>query len=266
MIKVNVELSDEVLSQIRAALAGFTGSNGGKVAPRTAAAFKYAARLVQKSWQNWAMGGSIAGADNIKNPNPRLAGSIKIHTISDFEILIGTDSRYMERIQKGSPGFDMKDTHPYGRKSRVSKEKIPYLIVPFRWGTPNKNGGPRAHFANVIPEDIYAIVKSKKFKKSEKTSSTHTEPNYNGDDVDRAEYNWGDRISNDAGTASGMVKMRDSGKSTYFTFRVISAKSPADSWIRKEVPPNDVVGALEKSLRGKVNDIIQAGLEQELGL
>ena len=64
----------------------------------------------------------------------------------------------------------------------------------------------------------------------------------------------------------GMVRMKANSKSTYFTFRVISANSPANSWKRKAIPPNDVVSAVEKATRKDVEALLQEGLEQELGL
>lgn len=266
MIKVSVELNDNILSQLRGHLAYL----GEKVVPGTARAFSYAAKLIQKSWQNWAMGGSLAGAADIKNPNSRLASSIHIRKISDFDISIETDSRYMERIQNGTPELDMKTKYPYGRKSRVTQsgknKGVPYLIIPFQWGTPNKSGGKRAHFGNTIPLEVYKILQSRKFGRSETTGNTHTEQNFSGEDIERAEYNWGDRINDeDAGNANGMVKMRSNTGSTYFTFRVISAKSPQNAWVKKEVSPNDVVSAVEKTTRKNVEDILQAGLEQDLG-
>ena len=267
MIKVNVDLDQELLSQLRSSLAGLTGGTGANTMPGTARAFSYAAKLIQKSWQNWAMGGSLMGAENIKNPNPRLASSIRIRKLSDFDISIETDSRYMEQIQNGMPEFDMKTKYPYGNKSRVSKKGVPYLIIPFRWGTPNKNGSARAHFGNTIPLEVYKILQSRKFRKSETTENTHPEANFKGENIERAEYDWGDRIKDeDAGNANGMVKMRSNTGSTYFTFRVISAKSPESAWVRKEVPANDVVSAVEKTTRQNVEDILEAGLEQDLGI
>ena len=277
MIKVDVTLTDDTLIQLRAALNGFSGSNGGKIMPRTKAAFNQASKLIQKSWQNWAMGGSIAGAADIKNPSPNLARSIKIRGIGDFDVSIETDSPYMERIQNGVAEFDMKDTYPYGKKSRVSKKGIPYLIIPFQWGTPNGKGGARAHFGNTIPQVVYEILKSKEFKKSIKTEEIHIEKNYSGENIERAGYDWGDRLglndildaAGDEGISTyvlGMVRMKANSKSTYFTFRVISANSPANSWKRKAIPPNDVVSAVEKATRKDVEALLQEGLEQELGL
>lgn len=267
MIKVDVTLSDDTLIQLKSALAGFSGQNGGKIMPRTKAAFDMAAKLIQKSWQNWAMGGSIAGATAIKKPSPNLVRSIKIRRIGDFEVSIETDSPYMERIQNGVVEFDMKDTYPYGKKSRVSKKGIPYLIIPFRWGTPGSAGRSRAHFGNTIPIEAYEILKSRKFKKSIVKTETHIEQNFKGEDIERSEYNWGDRLDDtNSGNMNGMVRMMANPQSTYFTFRVISANSPANSWKRKAVPANDVVGAVEKATRQEVEELLQEGLEQELGL
>lgn len=270
MVKVSVDLDDGLLYQLKESLMGFSNGTGSKVMPRTMGAFSAAAKLIQKSWQNWAMGGSLIGAADIKNPNPRLAASIRIRGISDFDISIETDSRYMERIQNGSPEFDMKTKYPYGKKSRVAQKGknkgVPYLIIPFRWGTPNRDGSARAHFGNVIPLEVYKILQSRKFRRSETTGGTHPESNFSGENIERAEYDWGDRIKDDdLGNANGMVKMRSNTGSTYFTFRVISANSPSGSWVRKEVPPNDVVGAVEKTTRKNVEDLLQAGLEQDLG-
>lgn len=270
MITVSVDLDDELLKQLQAHLRGFMGNNGGNVSPGTAKAFSTAAKLIQKSWQNWAMGGSLIGAADIKSPNPRLAGSIHVKRFTDFDYSIETDSRYMERIQNGSPEFDMKSKYPYGNKSRVAQKGknkgIPYLIIPFRWGTPNKEGGARAHFGNVIPLEVYKILQSRNFRQSRRTENTHNEQNFRGEDVERSEYDWGDRLNDeDLGNANGMVKMRANSKSTYFTFRIISANSPSNSWIRKEVPPNNVVEAVKNTTKQNVEDILQAGLEQDLG-
>ena len=85
------------------------------------------------------MGGDLNGISNIKSPSSKLAQSIKIKKNAAFDVNIESDSIQAQRIQEGTPEHDMKTTHPYGNKSRVAKsgpnEGVPYLIVPFRWGT-----------------------------------------------------------------------------------------------------------------------------------
>lgn len=281
MIKVDVTLTDDTLMQLQSALAGFSGSNGGKIMPRTKAAFDMASKLIQKSWQNWAMGGSIAGATDIKNPSPNLARSIKIRRIGDFDVSIETDSPYMERIQNGRDAINMKaENSPWlnSRKTRVTQrgknKGLPYLIIPFQWGTPNSSGGSRAHFGNTIPQIAYDIMKSRKFKPMCKTGDIKLEKNRYGEDIPRNVYSHYDRMDeanhmdenkNLTSYDKGMVKANGERHSTYFTFRIISAVSKAD-WVIKKVPPNDVVSAVEKQTRKAVEDLLQEGLEQELGL
>lgn len=262
MIKVEVHFDEESIAALVAHLEHF-----GKTAfPEAGNAFKMAARRIQATWQGWAVGGELDGAEPIKNPSPNLARSIKIEQHGDFEAEIYTESPYMTQIQNGQKEFDMKETHPYGRKSRVSKKGVPYLIVPFRWGSPNGNGEKRAHFSNFMETDIHNLVKSKKkFGRSSENGGWHYEKNFAGEDVARAEYDWGDRLEA-AGNMNGLVAFPDAKGSTYFTFRIISAKSPEDSWIRKGVPANDVVGALERKYAPEVAEIVEEGVKADLGI
>lgn len=267
MIKVDVTLDSDLLQTIQSQFSQFTGKKSGKIAPATKNSFDMASKVIQKSWKNWAIGGSIEGIDNIKSPSTRLSSSIKIKRSSDFDANIGTESMAMERIQTGTPEIDMKETYPYGTKSRMSKKNVPYLIIPLRWGTPNKKGGVRAHFGvgNTIPPDVAKFIQARSFKKSYKTGETHLEDNAKGESIRRQEYNWGDRLE-DSGNMNGMVKMASNNKSTYFTFRIISANSPAGTWIKKAVPAIDVVNAVEKTTRPIVEKLLDAGIRQDLGI
>lgn len=266
MIKVDVSLSNDVLFELQARLNDFGGR---RVFPAAKQAFDSSAKMIQRTWKNWAMGGSVRGAADIKNPNPKLASSIRIRSRDDFDVSIETDSRYMERIQNGAEAYDMKESYPYGKKSRVSEKEVPYLIIPFRWATPNKDGSARAHFGNTIPLVAYKIMQSRNFKKSQTTGEIHLEPNYNGEQIARSNYDWGDRLPlmpEESPNIAGMVKMAGNPHSTYFTFRIISAKSPSGSWIRKAVPANDVVSAIESSTRPFIEEQLHSALEEDFGL
>lgn len=280
MIEMKITVDSSLLQQLEKSLPAMFGQ---KVAPATGAAFDTSARLVQGVWRGWAMGGPVKGIPNIKTPSSRLAASIKIKPAGVFDATIETSSPHARRIQDGTPELDMKTTHPYGKKSRVSKDGVPYLIIPFRWGTPNKEGGARAHWGNFIPALLYKnqISKMETSKRTgyvdEKTKEivghVHTEPNYKGADVIRSEYEWpkeNGRYEGD-GNMDGMVRMgNDNGRgSTYFTFRVISAwqlVTAPYSWIRKAEEPIDVVGAVEAETRPVVEELIQAGLEADFGI
>jgi len=282
MIKIDVDVDSGLLQELVYRLPAIFGE---KVAPATQAAFQESARYVQSMWKGWAMGSPINGVQDIKKPNSKLAASIKIRKHGVFDAEIYTESPYMQRIQEGTPRLDMKETYPYGRKSRVSKirktkegEKggVPYLIIPFRWGTPNQEGKGRAHFANFIETEAFKTIRKMKTSKrlaevDKKTGEitggiTHMEKNYSGEDIERSDYEWGSRhdTGNTEDHESGMVRM--SGGGGYWTFRIISRDSPANKWWKKAVPAVDVVGALESEVRPKIEDAIQAGLEADLDI
>jgi hypothetical protein len=268
MIRVKIDADSDLLQQLAYRLPSLFGAG---VAPATRRAFNTSARYIQSVWKGWAMGDTITGISNIRRPNGKLAQSIKIEKIGPFDAEIYTESPYARRIHDGQPELDMKTTHPYGKKSRVSKDGFPYLIVPFRWGTPDGAGGARAHFGNVIPKPMYQAIQAFKMSKSYRLKTTHDEENYTGEPVERSEYDWGERLDAD-GNMNGMVRMANEtkrGGSTYFTFRVISAKQLVTSpysWIRKAIQPVDVVSAIENITGPIVADVIQAGLEADIGL
>jgi hypothetical protein len=268
MIKVKIDADSDLLQQLAYRLPSLFGAG---VAPATEQAFNMSVRYIQGVWKGWAMGDPLIGITKIRNPSQGLANSIRIKRNGPFNADIYTESEYAQRIQDGQPELDMKTTHPYGKKSRVSKEGIPYLIVPFRWGTPNRQGGARAHFGNTIPQSMYQAIKAFKMVKSIRLKTTHDEENYAGQPIQRSEYDWGDRLEAD-GNINGMVRMDNEtkrGGSTFFTFRVISAAQLVTkpySWIRKAVPPVDVVSALENAARPVVEEVIQAGFEADIGL
>jgi hypothetical protein len=156
----------------------------------------------------------------------------------------------------------------------------PYLIVPFRWGTPKTVG-----FQNVMPQAIYNIVKKAKFEKSIVGQETHNEPNAKGEDVDRWNYDkWGSRLkinqiieTDDGGmninqmfNMNGMVRMdastKDKKYSGYYTFRVISSKSPPSSWIRPARSARHITDGVVRATEKDVNDIFDAAFRRDLGL
>lgn len=267
MTNIDISLDNDLLLRLAGSLERVAGKNGSKIMPQTTRAFDSGAKMIRTEWRSWAMGGDLSGAKRIKNPSPRLSASIGISNDSTFTRNIGTNSRQMERIQSGSPEFDMKTVYPYARKGRVSKDRVPYLIIPFRWGAPrNAEGEGAAHFGNTVPAMIWQFLHGRMAKQSVRTGKTYITENYSGVTTERDSIAWGARVTAD-GMANGMVKMkRNGGGSTYFTFRVISVKSRPGSWIRKSVPANDVIGAIEKKLSPAVSEIIAAGITSDLGL
>jgi hypothetical protein len=160
----------------------------------------------------------------------------------------------------------MKQTHTHGPRSRVSKKGVPYLIVPFRWGTPGAKG-----FKNVLPSAIYTMLKNRnRFKRSSVLDTVHGERNAAGDEVQRREYNWGSRLTgadipeNMAGLVAMDVGTARRQYTNYFTFRVISAEQPAYMWVRNAVPGRPVTQAIKNVTEEPIANIVNDALKEDL--
>ncbi|MCQ2577552.1 MAG: hypothetical protein MJ176_03360 [Treponema sp.] len=261
MIKLDVTISNNTLQILTNAFSGRILDKD--VMQATKSAFAQSAHLLKGEWGKWAEGGSLPGAENIKTPSTNLAQSIRVHEKGPFDYIVGTNSRNMERIVEGQKAYDMKETYPFARKSRRTKDGRGYLIIPFRWGTPNDKGGARAHYRNVIPKELKKIVE--RFKVTINTKEHHLEPNYRGELIERQEYFWGDRLNDeDAGMANGMVRMAGGGG--YFTFRIITEKNMfnGNKWWKKAVPPNDVLSALVRNNEKAIGELIDTGILTDL--
>lgn len=241
--------------------------------PNTANAFRMAAQYVRNMWTGYLSGDQpLNGIEFMDGVTSAMVRSIRAQRNGDFDYSIYSDNRQLEEKTKGRKEveYDMKQTHPYGKKSRVSKKGIPYLIIPFRWGTPNQKGTKRAHFNNFIPQKSYnTAVKGLKMSEVD-AAKKYFEANFKGESVERQGYNWAKngRLKEEQAwddRSVGMVRMRDITGSSYFTFRIVSAKSPANSWIyHKDAKPGiDMMGALERTVKPKVDEMISVGIQAD---
>lgn len=264
------------LAELRKLADRFTAGMTTAAFPHTDAAFIQAAKMVRNLWTGFLTGSvSLPGVDNPDKVTSAMVKSIKTEDKTnekEFHQVVYSNNRQLEELNNGVKAvqYDMKLTHPYGKKSRVSKKGIPYLIIPFRWGTANSKGGKRAHFNNFIPQMNYeTAVKGLGISKVN-TLKNYFEENYKGEKIERQGYDWAKfgRLYDDQAwddRSRGMVRMRDVRGSTYFTFRIISAKSPAGSWIYKKPAKQGInyMSALETAARPEIEKIIQAGLRAD---
>lgn len=271
MIQMTIMSKDDYLAMLNARMKIM----GSGYMPATSSAFKKAANLISTVWKGYATGTPIPGSEKpIKSAS--YAAGVKILQGGPFEYTIYNDSKMAQSIEDGTPQLDMKTTHPYGKKSRISKKGIPYLIIPFRWGTPGSGG----HFRNIIPEQIYAMlraeIKAGEFVRTSVKTTTHLEANFAGEGVPRAEYQgrnefdgWGSILDGVGGNMEGMSAMNNDStkkKSTaYMTFRIISAESPAGSWIKPAVPARNISRLVADNTRDIVTEMIQTGMIKDVG-
>jgi hypothetical protein len=266
MIKMKIEMQDDVLQQVVNRLSVLDGRS----MPATAAALGDAASIIRDIWRGYTTGAvTLPGVDPLKKPQGGLARTIRIQKIGPFNYQVVSNSEIMNYLIDGTDEVDMKQTHTRGPRSRViqkgPRKGTPYLIVPFRWGTPKTVG-----FRNVMPVEVYAMVSKKKFERTVVAKSTHIEPNALGQQVERKDYEkWGSRLSGEEfGNMNGMVNMRGAdGKSAgYFTFRVISKDSPAGSWVKPATQGKPITQGVVNAGQGEINDVIDTAFRRDLGL
>jgi hypothetical protein len=294
MIKMNISVDNDILQQFQMALARVGAGNF----PLVAHAMNIEVERIAEQWRDFAQGGELKGVKPLTRPDRSYLFGVKSRQLGPFDYEIFNESKAARRIEEGTPELDMKTTHPYGPKSRISKKGVPYLIIPFGWGTPGTKRNPRVGFRNVMPEQVYNIVKKfKKFKEMKTlipadslvnanitpnggytTYNLSPNPRAGAGMVIRAQYNKGyGRLSgmDFAGTVEektrmdGMVRVDAKGESAkeygnYLTFRVISAGSPSGSWIRPRVDPRPVVQTLADEARGPMNAAVESAIKGEL--
>ena len=284
MIKVEVRGDNDELMGVISCLQ-MLGKNA---MPSTHKAFKIAANtIIANQWREYALGGEIPGAPGkLKHPKGGYAAAIKTREIGPAHFRVTNDSKVAPFLEYGTSELDMKKTHPYGKRSRVAnkgtKENprwVPYVIVPFRWGT-GDDASPGA-FRNIIPKGIYRMIqadmKAGRFIRTRISGNAKTEPNFQGEEIKRNQYEtedgepgWGTRVEGIGGKIEGVVAMaaesgRERRRSNYFTFRIISADSPSDSWIKPAQPALHITRHVVENTKDTVRDLVSAGMLRDLG-
>lgn len=286
MIVLQAEMDQElvdIIGRIRAFQQDFPLS---LLFPTAAQAVKGATAAVQSQWKAYAGGKPLPSGDRIKRPTGGYAASINTTPESLWSYRVASKAAVARWLENGTPELDMKQTHPYGPRGRVAKKKmkgggiryVPYVIVPFRWATPKS--GAHMGVNNVIPDQVYAAIRSGvrkgTFKKSVVLDGKTNASNFWGDSEARATYAWGDRVKGVGGNIEGLVAMDgtygDKGDglkkvrptSTYFTFRVISADSPPDRWIKPATKPLKIAEQTASFMSDKVSKMVEAGFYADL--
>jgi hypothetical protein len=279
MVSIKISINDPQLEYLHHRLK--TAAEG--VFPKTEDAMAEGAKKIQSVWQYYALGKKrLPGVSELKNPSRKYAESIRIERTGVFEYEIYSDAKIAEWIENGTKELDMKKTHPYGPRSRVSKKTgYPYLIVPFQWGT--EEGTARSGPKNIVPKQLLSLMLSSRFKASTVRNNTRQSPNARGEMVDRNTYAWGDRARGSDFTgsiekksyASGMVRFEqgEAAEKTggdrhggYFTFRIISAAPWAKGWIKPAVPGHHVTRGLKEYMEDEISLMAEEAMREDFGL
>lgn len=230
-------------------IGAFDAMTGGTYPKAITQAMNASVNLVAETWRSYLVKRQFPGGDLLKKPYSRHAQKIRTKVENGGSGKAYIEDSHSEWMEKGAKSWDMKDTHPYGKKSRMGKPdkktgvSYPYLIVPFRHQTPGTSFNP---MNDQVYSMLRGLIDKGKFMPSRvEQTQHHTEPNFKGENIWRASYKWGSRLSglsSEFEKYEGLVHFQqksDAGgnlNSSYMTFRIISAKPSAKSWIVPEKP------------------------------
>lgn len=225
-------------------------------------ALQQAADYVQATWQQVVMGAEqIPGAKTPKaNINLRriYADSIltekQVAGMGSFSQRIAATKKIAEQLEHGTGPWDMKPMLLGGPKSRVGKNGK-YNIIPFRHGT-SDSYSPNSNFTP-MPKNVYR--QARELKASVKQGNA---------------MKWGGRLpaQGPAGQNKttgyqhknqiheGMVRIektyRAATQSQYMTFRVVSERSAAGSWIHPGYEAHNIAQGVAAFCKPAVEQMI----------
>ena len=252
-----------------------------KTFPHMLSALNKISHLYRQTWVSYAQGAEIPGTPRrINSGAGGYAGTIQVDNTGEEVKYVFSDSPHHGYIERGHGEIDLKPGLLSGPKARLG-EGGPYNIVAFRHGTPGTQRNP-------MPIQVYQLMRqeTQKAVDARKTAISKVTKTRGGRTVLRAsaqsargfagwatrqlnEYKWGARLPKGVGKRyEGMVRMQmqtGAAKRTgYITFRVVSIRSPARSWIvppLQGIPIRDIV---VKQMYGVAADIIREALEEDL--
>lgn len=192
-------------------------------------------------------------------------GKLKGSVLLDY-----SKDRLVKMIEEGAYPFDMKEGFMKSSKIKVGKNGKRYLIIPFRWSTPNALGESQV-FSNKLPSAVHSITKAQvkdipvagggarsmglqldqlpelyQIKQVRPTiQATAKSPLYEAYQHKNSIY-------------EGVTAQKDgvTGQNRYFSFRKVSENSDPRAWIHKGM---DAKNLMEKAYQ-------EFNMEAELGL
>ena len=266
MIKITLTPEDSALAE----LVGSLEFMSAKAMPHTYQAFKRAVRLVEYTWKSYALGADMGGGMKLKRPTGGYARSIKTTFFSPFNYEVGSDAKVAKFLEEGTKEHDMKKTHPFGKRSRVTEKGKGYLIIPFR------HGAPGSVYYPPVPEQLYkqikTIAKNAGIRLSTRAAGRKYTPNYQGELIPRAKYHRGGSITGLGDeNLDGLIFVKwptgkERGRTGMVTFRIISENSPTFKWIRKAMPAMHITKHVVENTQDAISDLIKMGLKKDMGI
>lgn len=234
--------------------------------------------VTDRIYYNW----HAAAMRGLKSSRNQYINNLQIGQISPTKKFIQLTGKLPNMIEDGVGAFDMKVGFLKGPKVKVGKNGIKYITIPFRHATPGAIGEDAA-FSNVMPPQIYDIVKNLRPLKTNITIGNTQRPASLSNDSIPERFrvqNTRPAISNlntqktysayqhKSSIYTGMIReektYENATQGKYITFRRVSEKSDVNSWIHRGIlAHNFAQKALADTDVGTITDrAIDAYLEQ----
>ena len=219
--------------------------------------------------------------------------------VSPFSYRISSKEKMVHWLEYGLPSYDMRMTHPFGKKGRVVKPRMKngkpvrsweatrkdgskyrvsagdeYLIIPFR---KNTKGGKAPQGQKTL-EDVYPEIKKQMaeadFSRTTVTMSagdehnTKVAPNAMGEQIKRAQYSWGTKFNfpdtPEYESLQGLGAMGSSKQSSLMNFRVVSVNSANGSWLHPGIKAKHYLQGIVERGQDKMQEIIESAIKRDL--
>ncbi len=236
------------------------------------------ATFVRDTWIGAVSGTVLPGMTKAVNDD-KYAAAITVEKHGDFHYGVVVNYPEAERIEQGTPAYDMKPMLLASPRAKPTKDGGgTYITIPMRQFTAGKGGQPRVSAnpsgANTMPPDVHQYTKAfGHYEGGAPAEGSRTKIpllSYNGQEVGGVNlealsrglpapmagpYTW------KAGQYQGLTNTRTAGgASRYYTFRRIStlrlvqlpdgrahwAGSDPNSWISPGKPANPISQAVEQ--------------------
>ncbi|CAB4137253.1 hypothetical protein UFOVP326_15 [uncultured Caudovirales phage] len=233
-------MSEFRISVSLSALIPWGGAVTADMFPHLAHAVRTIAEAAHRQWVAYASGMPLPSGKVISSRTGEYARSIQLRQTGPFSAEVYSALPYARAIEEGTPARDLKRMLNSSFKVRVSAKGKRYLIIPFRWNTPNSVLG------RAMPQAVHdwwqapTLARSAIVGTYRRVSGTGAMSVKTRDPVTVAgwKYRWGSRLTPDvlealgitgpaAKRMAGMVNFRKpnarggAAHSKFLTFRVM---------------------------------------------
>jgi hypothetical protein len=249
--------------------------------PNLSHAVTLIAEAAQQRWQSYASGAPMPNGQTIHPRSGAYARSIQLREDGEFASTVYSTLPYATAIEQGSPAYDMKQMLNYSLKVRVSKDGKRYLIIPFRFNTPNSQQSGQ-NMPAAVHEWWGGKKTSSRTRAPDRVSGTgafdfRTRKQLT---VDAWKYKYGDRLTKTtlaslgvtgkaADRMDGMLHFRrpgakagGGGHDQYIVFRVMSEGS--SGWIAKAQPGRWPARTVAETLTPIAHEAFAAAISEDV--